>query len=360
MHQPMVQAGRRITMIRRSTRQRIRRHVGANLQSLAHATGIVSLAARASRIRGAVILMYHSIADGEVEQFVDPRNHVPPAVFEEQMEFLAANRTVTSLTDLVTMLRNGQSPDEGTAVVTFDDGYRDTLTKAAPILHHHRLPATVFLPTGYIDRGEPQWVDSAFTIFKHRTKRRMRWEIRSEELTFDLDNPADYEVGYRAVCQQLLSASCDRRRNMLDVLREQLKPASEPPKLTMSWDDVRALMKNCPNIEIGGHTVEHLDLTSADPAQVTSELNGCMRSITQHTGSSPRHFSFPYGRTTATLRAAVAQAGFISACGATRDTVVHQMTDHFALPRVEAPATMKQFSALTSGVNAAFWRRLGQ
>jgi hypothetical protein len=166
-----------IKMIKRSSRQHIRRHLGTHLQTLARATGIMSLADKASRVRGAVILMYHSIADGEADAFVDPRNHVPPAIFEKQMEFLAANRTVISLTDLVMMLRSGQSPDEGTAVVTFDDGYRDNLTTAAPILQHFRLPATVFLPTGYIDRCEPQWVDTAFTIFKHRTKRRIKWEI---------------------------------------------------------------------------------------------------------------------------------------------------------------------------------------
>jgi peptidoglycan/xylan/chitin deacetylase (PgdA/CDA1 family) len=183
---------------------------------------------------------------------------------------------------------------------------------------------------------------------------------RGQELTFDLDNPASFQAGYRAVCQQLLSASCDRRRTMLDMLREQLRPALEPPKLTMSWDDVRALMRTCPNVEIGGHTVEHIDLPAADDAQASSELHGCMKSIAIHTGRQPRHFSFPYGRASAMLRAAVAEAGFVSACGATGSTVVCQETEPFAMPRIEAPATMKHFSTLTSGVNADFWRRFGR
>ena len=44
--------------------------------------------------------------------------------------------------------------------ITFDDGYRDNLTVAAPILEKYRLPATLFLATGYVERGETQWSDT--------------------------------------------------------------------------------------------------------------------------------------------------------------------------------------------------------
>src|SRR6185437_6955711 len=43
------------------------------------------------------------------------------------------------------------------AAVTFDDGYRDVLLRADPILHELGIPATVFVPTGFAAaRGREQ------------------------------------------------------------------------------------------------------------------------------------------------------------------------------------------------------------
>ena len=45
--------------------------------------------------------------------------------------------------------------DGRTVAVTFDDAYRSTLTRAAPILGQFGLPGTVFAPTDFVDRPEP-------------------------------------------------------------------------------------------------------------------------------------------------------------------------------------------------------------
>ena len=50
--------------------------------------------------------------------------------------------------------------------ITFDDGYRDNLTHAAPILARHGLPATIFLATGFIGTAEVPWFDRLAQRFK--------------------------------------------------------------------------------------------------------------------------------------------------------------------------------------------------
>jgi peptidoglycan/xylan/chitin deacetylase (PgdA/CDA1 family) len=77
---------------------------------------------------------------------------VPPTQFEQQMRYLARNgyRCLT-LTEAVFYLRKGRGAPAKSFVVTFDDGYRDVHTNAAPILERFGFTATVFLVASRMD-----------------------------------------------------------------------------------------------------------------------------------------------------------------------------------------------------------------
>lgn len=97
------------------------------------------------------ILMYHSIAH-------NPRDPhaVTPEAFEAQMYALAASGVrVVPLMEGIRAVRRLVSPQPMTAI-TFDDGYRDFLTHAAPILKRYSLPALLFIPTGLVGKTA-QW-----------------------------------------------------------------------------------------------------------------------------------------------------------------------------------------------------------
>jgi peptidoglycan/xylan/chitin deacetylase (PgdA/CDA1 family) len=104
--------------------------------------------------QGVRILGYHSIGD------LPHTLAVRPDAFRAQMEAVAASdATPISLAAALELLRAG--PVIGRHVcVTFDDGYRDNLTVAAPILRELGIPATVFVATGAIDGTAPfYWFD---------------------------------------------------------------------------------------------------------------------------------------------------------------------------------------------------------
>lgn len=90
-----------------------------------------------------VILTYHSIGEGS------SAIETHPSLFARQMEQLAAHARVAPLADVVEDLRARRPLPAKTVVLTFDDGYFDFFTHAAPVLKRHGFPATVFLPTGY-------------------------------------------------------------------------------------------------------------------------------------------------------------------------------------------------------------------
>jgi glycosyltransferase involved in cell wall biosynthesis/peptidoglycan/xylan/chitin deacetylase (PgdA/CDA1 family) len=95
---------------------------------------------------GTLILMYHAIGSGSEPgtQYV-----VPSERFARQLWWIKRRGyPVIGLNTLLAERREHRLPPAGSIVLTFDDGYQDTLTLARPRLAQHGFPATVFLVTG--------------------------------------------------------------------------------------------------------------------------------------------------------------------------------------------------------------------
>src|SRR6185503_5626374 len=103
---------------------------------------------------GAVpILLYHSIAD-EPSEFIAPYT-VSPATFHRHLDAVAATGATTlTVSDFMAARAEGTLPARP-VLVTFDDGYRDTLTVAAPALAERGMVATTYVTTGVVDGVSP-------------------------------------------------------------------------------------------------------------------------------------------------------------------------------------------------------------
>ena len=320
----------------------LRRRLLLGSQQVMYWSGAVSLYVRARSIHGAIILMYHSVPPRDHARWIHPCNRVVPETFEAQMRFLARRRRVTSMAELVDQLSAGQRPKLGTVVITFDDGYLDTRDVAAPILERYQFPATLYLPTGYVQRGETQWADRLYTTFASRT--RDRFSLSDYDASCAVDAQS-----FEQTAEKLLTASYETREKLLEHLADQLKPAAQPPRLTMTWDDVRDMKMRYPLFDIGGHTVDHIDLRTHGGDAARTEIQGCFNDIRRELGEPPRHFSFPYSRSSDETQWMVEEAGFSSAVAAGSNPLIDAGANRFALPRIEPPCSMSLFRFRTSG-----------
>jgi peptidoglycan/xylan/chitin deacetylase (PgdA/CDA1 family) len=97
------------------------------------------------------VLMYHKVND-----LVPNPTTVPTAVFEEQMSLLSElGYTPISLDSVRDHYLLGVPLPPHAVLITFDDGYRDNLENALPVLRAHGYPAVLFVPIGYLDDGRP-------------------------------------------------------------------------------------------------------------------------------------------------------------------------------------------------------------
>ncbi len=125
-------------------------------EMLARATKAAAVAgdAVAKPPAGLTTLAYHRIGGGSELQL-----DIEPAVFDEQMAHLADVGTAVDLDELLGESSESGSSDRpeltGRVAVTFDDGTSDFIDHALPSLVHHRIPATYYIATDFIERQQP-------------------------------------------------------------------------------------------------------------------------------------------------------------------------------------------------------------
>lgn len=117
------------------------------LFALLHSTRLVRLIAWLNR-KEVPILCYHSVIDGDHQITSDPhKQHIPLRLFLEHLDYLQRHYRVISLSEFQKAKRENRPLPDYTAVLTFDDGFEDFSTVAAPHLMRRKLPATVFVIT---------------------------------------------------------------------------------------------------------------------------------------------------------------------------------------------------------------------
>ena len=122
--------------------------------ALFYLTGLTRLAAWRHRKR-VVFLCYHGVTERPERSSSDPTGlHVNHHRFAAQLDFLARRYHFISLAEYLQARRAGRPLPDYSLVLTFDDGFRNFLTVAAPLLAARRIPSTVFLITGNADSDE--------------------------------------------------------------------------------------------------------------------------------------------------------------------------------------------------------------
>jgi peptidoglycan/xylan/chitin deacetylase (PgdA/CDA1 family) len=254
------------------------------------------------------ILAYHRVND-ERDPFFPS---LPTAVFERHMEFIVRAYLVLPLEELVERMRRSVVPRNALAI-TLDDGYRDNLTHAAPVLARYGLPATVFLATGFIGSAEVPWFDRVALAFKtsRATTYRAPWGAAVR-----LESRDDRLSALGGMLAYLKRRADDEMRRAVDELLAALEVSDQRPfkNWMLSWDDVHALAGL--GFGIGAHTVSHPILSRVSTERAWAEITGSRSMIASACGFAPRTFAYPNGKPadyTEAVARLVREAGFTCA-----------------------------------------------
>lgn len=328
------------------------------LASVAARSGLLGIvrAGRRLYLRDVRILAYHRILP-KLEEATYPFD--PDLVsawtedFDWQMKYVAERFDVLTCRDVVESIDNGKRLPRRPLVVTFDDGFVDNHAYAYPILRRHKVPAVIFLATGYIGSEETFWFDwLAYALMRTDTM-----HVPASEIGVVLDlsgGIAQRRLAIKSVLRHIKQVQNDERhailRKLQEILNVRVLPSDRKMSAALNWEQVQAMAGD--GIEFGSHTVTHPVLSRvSDAGSLDHELSESRMEIERRTGQPVVALAYPVGGQSAIndrVIDAVARAGYRMALTYESGLNVPGRWDRFRLKRlpVERYLSRDMFRAL--------------
>lgn len=273
------------------------------------------------------IFIFHRVLEHE-----DPLRPGEPDAsrFDRIVAFITRHFQVLPITDAAALLAAGRLP-AAAASITFDDGYADNLTLAAPILRRHGATATIFVSTAYIDGGR-MWNDSVIEAVRAAPAGEFDWRDFDLGLAVIGDNASRNKLVTETL-PKLKYMEPASRAAIADEMARRCGVRSQPGlMLTRSQIlECRAL-----GLDIGGHTVRHPILARLNDKDAAAEIEDGRAQLTEWMGEAPRAFAYPNGAPgrdySARDVALVRRAGYACAVSTARGAAT-RFSDPYQLPR---------------------------
>jgi peptidoglycan/xylan/chitin deacetylase (PgdA/CDA1 family) len=312
-----------------------------------------------------IILMLHHVRPSRSDAF-QPNRHleVTPDFLRTTLAHVRdQGLEIISLDEVHRRLSEGDF-SRRFACFTFDDGYRDNLEFALPVMREYDAPFTVYVAADFADgQGQFWWV----VLEQLVAKTEMIDAPIGDGVRLAADTPAAKQVAFEQLHRWLRAMPTDQ--DMLEALRQlclRYGVCSNAPgrELCMGWDELRAFAAD-PLVTIGAHTVTHCTLSKATDITAAYEMTASRGRIEEALQHPAHHFAYPYGDKIAAAAREFALArtlGFRTAVTTRPGMLFAENASHMsALPRISLNGNYqdKRFlSVLTSGAATATWNGL--
>ena len=297
-----------------------------------------------------IVLMYHAVVDAPLQ--VPDWCFLSADEFGRQMEWLADRRCVVSLESALHGSPRGEARAPAVAV-TFDDGFRNNYDIALPVLQRFEIPATIFLPTAFVDSDVCLWFCRINRAVANATLDAIEWDGERYELSSTAARAASsarIQARLKEFSQPKLLTELDRVcRSLGDSDSTKLGPDS--PYATLSTPQIKA-MSASGLVKFGAHSETHAILSLLDTETKSREIRRSIEKVDELAGERCSMFAYPNGRQrdfdaecVELLRAEGIEAAFTAV-----DGINDEATPRMELRRVGigADATLEEFQSLLS------------
>lgn len=265
------------------------------------------------------ILMYHGVMPRLAGPAAFGNLFMDVEQFSRHLRYLTRHFTVLSLDDVLAYAAAGRPFPERATMVTFDDGYRETLRTIVPLLREHRVPVTAFVPADDIEQGSCSWFDILRVLVDDSVRDKVALRLGDELV---IDGRAVYypERTFMVLSRRLAAMPPDRLCQLMPAVLEagqRARVLERYPEFALAgwaqWREAAATQL----VAVGSHGLTHRNLARVSRDEQEREAQESKYLIERELGGRCRAFAYPYGAWNRGAAEAVRSAGYL--CAVTTD-----------------------------------------
>lgn len=234
------------------------------------------------------ILNYHRICPDKDFLNLNDELVVSASRFKEQLLFLKKNYNLVSLDNLLKFKKD----EKFKISITFDDGYKDNLTYALPILSELNIPATIYVITKFLqDEFAIWWYELQEYIWQ--SSENIKFTYNKKNYNFSINTNKKKLKCFNKLNDTIKKLNKTEQDNFLKAITKTHIRKQYKNKL-LSKEDLKFLTSNS-LVTIGAHSHNHLSLKNLEKNDCIKEIKISKQILENLTKQKINHFSYPYG-----------------------------------------------------------------
>jgi peptidoglycan/xylan/chitin deacetylase (PgdA/CDA1 family) len=237
---------------------------------------------------GDAILNYHRICSDSEHIKKKDELTVSVSKFKQQLNFLKKNYHFVSLDNFIKFEKSKKK----NISITFDDGYKDNLTYALPVLKELDIPATIYIVTKFL-KGEFDIWWYELKDYISESSEDLKFSFEKNKYNFSIRSESEKIKCFNRLNDIIQKLNKKEQYNFLkeltnSSLRKQYK------NILLSKEDLSTLISN-PLITLGAHSHNHLSLRNLSKEECVEEIKKSKQTLEELMKCKVNHFSYPYG-----------------------------------------------------------------
>ena len=225
------------------------------------------------------------------------QKHINEKKFVSFIRHIKKVGTSLSIDEIIYNKKNNFRLPKNTFNISFDDGFYNNYSVAAPILDDHNIKTTFYFSTDFLEKNSMSWIDKIEYCFE-LTDQKSIFLSETRELNLSTNHRKieslekirkivknNFKIKIKKFVSKIFKKCCVQEINSSNNILDK----------KISWNKVNEL-KNNKLFTVGGHSHEHFPLTYYNQLECDKQLNKAFKLFKSKTGINLKHFSYPEGQ----------------------------------------------------------------